>query len=117
VTPAAARSALRRQIAQHGEAVTVRRYAGTGEARSSADYATTGRVTGYLPDQLVGNLKQGDRKVILAYDDLAATAITLPLLLTDKLVLRGKEFVIKSLDDNTRRLAGELIAYEVGIAG
>lgn len=117
MTPAAARSALRRQIAQHGEAVTVRRYSGTGEARSSADYATTGRVTGYLPDQLAGNLQQGDRKVIMAYEDLAATAIALPLLITDKLVLRGKELAIKALDDNTRRLAGEIIAYEIGVAG
>lgn len=117
MTPAAARASHRRMIFQTGEAVSIRRYSGTGGGRTSTDYATRARVMEYQPDEFVGNVKQGDRKLIVLVEDLEATAISLPVVLTDKVVVRGKELAIMALDDNTRRIGGTLIAYELQCRG
>lgn len=101
-------------IAAVGETIHVRRYTGTGPTRTYVDAATTARVTGYAPRELVGGIVQGDRKVIALVDTLGAV---LPLTTSDKLVIRGREVAIKAVDDNTRRIGGVLIALEIQAAG
>lgn len=111
MTPAESLAQHRAFIGEDGENVTVRRYAAD---RSKTDIVTKARVIGYLPQQLVGAIVQGDRKVIALVDTLSGL---LPLTNADKLVIRGRELAIKSIDDNTRRVAGVLIALEIQAGG
>lgn len=100
-----------------GEMVTIRRYYGTGSPRSKYEKACLARVNAYAADELIGGIVQGDQKVILLAEDMETGAVTLPLLISDKVVVRGRELQIVSIDANTRRVAGVLCAYEMQVRG
>lgn len=118
MSPDQARSAYLRALGGVGETVTIRRYAGTGTGRAVSEEATAAaRVSGYAPYELVGAIRQGDRKLIILVEDLENTDLTLPVRQTDKVVIRDLECSIEAVDDNSRRLAGELIAYELQVRG
>lgn len=103
------------EILSVGEDVIVRRYAGTGAARAVAASATVkARVTGYEPAELVGAIKQGDRKVIALAGELAAL---LPLRTTDRIEIGGVECSVEYVDDRKRRISGVLIALEIAARG
>lgn len=112
MTAARARADYRRALGAVGEIVLFRRYAPGGG--SHADVAVRARVAGYAPQALVGALQEGDRRVIALAEDFE-TPPTLSRL--DKIVVRGRECEIVALDDSTRRLGGELVAYEIAIRG
>ncbi len=114
MTPAQALASHRKFINAIGEQVFVRRYSGVGHLRTPVDTAAQARVMGFTPKELVGSIVQGDRKVIMLVDTLGAV---LPITTFDQLVIRGREVSIKSVDDNTRRIAGVLIALEIHAAG
>lgn len=117
MTPAQALADHRMMIDAVGEEVTFRRYSGLPPSRSIAASATVkARVTGYQPDELVGGVGQGDRRLIVLDEGLDAIA---PLKVGDneKVVVRGREMTIAAVDDSTRRIAGTLIAYEVRASG
>lgn len=101
-------------INEIGEDIIVRRFTGSGNPRPKTDITTRARIVGYQPAQLIGPIVSGDRKVIALVDSLEAL---LPITTTDKLVIRGKEVVIKAVDDNTRRVGGVLIALEMQVGG
>ncbi|WP_456622148.1 MULTISPECIES: hypothetical protein [unclassified Bradyrhizobium] len=125
MTPDQALASHRRMLAQVGEAITVRRYVGKGAARApAAEAIAQGRVMGYQPQQIVGAVQQGDRRVILLNDPAAsvpsgkvALSTMLPLTSDDKLVVRGAEIQIMGVDDSTRRIAGVLVALEIQVRG
>jgi hypothetical protein len=101
-------------INEVGETITIRRFTGSGAPRPKTDTTTKARVVGYRPEEMLAPITQGDRKVIALVDDLSAI---LPVVLTDKVVIRGKELAIKAIDDNTRRIGGTLIALELTVGG
>lgn len=112
MTPAAALASYRRQLAAHGEAITVRRV----NARPAADTDATvvGRVLDQArPRDLVNETTISDRVILLLAEDLEAASFPLPVKKGDKVLLRGKTLTISSVDDDKRRIAGVLIAYEV----
>lgn len=119
MTPEQCRSAHLRFMDGVGETVTIRRYTGTGTTRPKFDCDVRARVVEYDPKELVGSIVQGDRKLIVLYEDLVAAQFPLPIEkgANWKVVVRGKELQIKSIDDNTRRIQGELIAYEMQAGG
>ena len=43
--------------------------------------------------------------------------MTLALTHELQMLVRGKELQVKAIDDNTRRVAGDLIAYELVVGG
>jgi hypothetical protein len=108
-----------------GEDIAVRRYGGTGANRVIAQEAIArGRVAHLGAEDIVGDIKLTDRKVILINDPDAVVAAgkvalsaMLPLLTTDKLFFRDREFAILDPDDDTRRYAGVLIALELVVRG
>jgi hypothetical protein len=112
-------------LAEQGETIAVRRYAGTGAARAVAQEAyALGRVIGLGAADIVGDVKITDRKVILLNNPDAevpagkvALSALLPLRSGDVLAFRGREAAILNADDDTRRLAGVLIALEITIRG
>lgn len=100
-----------------GETIVIRRFTGTGVNPPKVDVAVLCRVTGYAPEELVSGIVQGDRRVIALYDDLVSGGFPVPLKVGDKAVIRDKQVNIEAVDDNTRRLAGTLIAYELRVRG
>lgn len=114
MTPSEALASHRAMLADVGEDVVVRRFTGSGAPRPHFDVTARGRVVGLQPSELVGPIVQGDRKVILMAEALGAV---MPVTTQDKLVIRGKEVAIKAIDDNTRRIAGILVALEITAAG
>jgi hypothetical protein len=117
MTPDECRGAYRRMLNEAGETVSIRRYTGAGANRPMFEADVIARVTGYQPAELVGTIQQGDRKLIVLAEDLLAAQFALPLKKGDKAFVRGKELNIEAPDDNTRRIAGELIAYELQVRG
>lgn len=100
------------------DTVTVRRYSGTGLNRTYTDAASIRcRVVDYQPHELVGSIQQGDRRIVMYADDVSTNGLSLPVTTNDKIVLRGKELAIIQVDDSTRRINGELIAYELQARG
>ena len=114
MTPEAAKASYRRELK---DIVTVRRYAGAGQNRPYFDVEAHARVIGYQPHELVAGILQGDRKAILLVEDLINAQFQLPLRPTDRIVIRGQECAIEAADDSTRRVEGELIAYELRVRG
>ncbi|MBI4367272.1 MAG: hypothetical protein HY543_10675 [Deltaproteobacteria bacterium] len=107
----------RRAIRQHGEPVLFRRYTGAGANRQIFNAEMRAVVTGYQPQELIGGLVQGDRKVILLAEDVNKAQIGLPINLGDKLVVRGRELAIGVVDDSTHRDGTELVAFELKVTG
>lgn len=97
--------------------VTIRRYYGTGSPRSYYEKACRGREVQYKPDEIVGPILQGDWKIILLAEDLETGAVSLPLLSTDKAIVRGKVLTIAGIDDKKRRFGDVLCAYELQVRG
>ena len=116
MTPDTARGMYLRLIAS-GEEIRLRRYTGTGAARPFADYRVRAKVAGYAPEQLVGAIQQGDRTVIVLAADVSAAQFPVPITSSDKVIVRGRELAIQSVDDSTRRVGGELVAYEIQARG
>lgn len=112
-------------FAEIGEDIAVRRYGGRGVNRAIVQEAIArGRVERLGAEDIVGDIKLTDRKVILLNDPDAAVPASkvtlsalLPLLTTDKLFFRDREFAILDSDDDTRHVAGVLIAIELTVRG
>ncbi len=116
MTPESARAMYRRLIAS-GEEIKLRRYTGTGSSRPFADYVLRAKVAGYAPEELIGNIEQGDRNIIALAEDVFAAQCPVPITAKDQVVVRGKELAIMAFDDSTRRIGGELIAYQIQARG
>lgn len=97
--------------------VTIRRYYGTGSPRQHYEKVCRGREVQYQPSEIVGPILQGDWKIILLAEDLESGAVSLPLLSTDKAMVRGKELTIAGIDDKKRRFGDVLCAYELQVRG
>ncbi|MEY9436564.1 hypothetical protein [Bradyrhizobium elkanii] len=114
-----------RALEENGETVLVRRYAGVGPARAVVkEAAVLAKVKGYQPQDIVGEIQQGDRHVILLNEPAAAVptgkvalSTMLPLSKRDFLVIAGAEVSIEAVDDATRRIQGQVIAFEIQVRG
>jgi len=115
MSPAEIKAAYLEALNEVGELVAIRTYIGIAETYSDA--TVRARVVEFSPDQLVGPIVQGDRKLIVLAADVIAAGVGLTATQNCKCVVRGKELQIKVVDDNTRRVAGELIAYELVVGG
>lgn len=93
----------------------VRRYSGTGVDREPSDTAVHARVMNFTPQDFVGSVVQGDRRVIVLAEDLSS--LSPPLRSSDKFVVGGKELAIIAVDSSTRRVKDVLIAYELQVRG
>ncbi len=117
MTPDAARAMYARLIASSGEEIKLRRYTGTGASRPFSDYSLRAKVAGYAPEEIVGNIQQGDRNIVALAEDVFNAQFPVPVKLDDKVIVRGKELAILAVDDSTRRIGGELIAYQIQARG
>jgi hypothetical protein len=104
MTAAAARASYARGLARAGEQVTLQ--------KGDDEHVCLARVTGYDPEELVGDIEQGDRRIILLADALPFEPAE-----DDRILVRGTPLNIEDVDDSTRRINGELIAYEIRARG
>lgn len=102
----------RRQVAAHGSLVTLRRGAGPG----APEVTFKARLTGYSPQEMTGDLQQGDVKVIFLAEDLGDFPPPIKTR-SDAIWQDGRKMTVQAVDDQTRRVAGELIAYELRVRG
>lgn len=124
MTPDQMKADYRLMLNNTGEDIIVRRYTGTGTNRPKIDVSVRARVTGFAPRELVGTIQQGDRFIVLLAEDVTQPTtdsppqtLTLPLVGSDKVVVRGKELQVLAADDSTRRVQGVLIAIEIQARG
>ncbi len=120
MTPAAVKASYRRSLDLYGEPIYIRRFSGpVGPNRTRTDYGPIqARVTGFEPQEFIGAIVPGDRKIIAMAEDVDASGITLPLAPgADKVIYRERELALKAADASTRRMSGELIAYEMVAGG
>lgn len=124
MTPEQMKADYQQMLDDGGEDILVRRYTGTGTNRPKIDVHVRARVTGYAARELVGTIQQGDRFVVVLADDVTQPTtdsppqtLTLPLVPSDKIVVRGKELQIIAADDSTRRYHGVLVAIEMQARG
>ncbi len=113
---AQARRDYREMISDVGETITLRRNMPSGPPIEAQALA---RVTGYQPKDLVGGIKQGDRRLIVLAEDVENTGFPVPFKTsgTDKAVVRDRVLNIGVVDDSTRRVGGVLIAYDITATG
>ncbi|MBX3536440.1 MAG: hypothetical protein KF735_02280 [Chelatococcus sp.] len=99
---------LREQIDDVGESVTL--------TRGAQSTTVKAWVVGFEPRELVGDIRQGDRKVIMPAEPFAKGAVPAPA--GDALlIVGGKPMKIIAVNDSTRRIGGVLIAYEIVARG
>lgn len=116
MTPTAARAAYKRTLGRT-EGILIRRFTGQGTPRPKVEKSCRARVVNCDPKELIGTVQQGDRRLIVLAEDLESGVVTLPILVSDKVVVRGKELAIIAIDDNTRRVGSTLCAYEIQVRG
>ena len=87
MTPVAMIAILDRNIARHGQAVTLRRMS----AGVTVELNCRAFVRDYRPDELIGGVVQGDTSVVISPSQLAGTAFeNSPPVQNDKVVIGGR---------------------------
>ena len=112
MTPTDARAMYRSQLVP-GETVSLVRGFGSPNARQVDGLPGRMLKAGEL---LVAGLMQGERVLLLLAEDVAASDLAAPQI-NDRVLWNGKALAVKFIDDAKRRVAGELIAYELYLAG
>lgn len=112
MTPADALRMHRKLINENGEDAYIRRYTGTGLARTFVDVASKAYVRNYSSKELIGSVIQGDSVAIMLVDSLSAI---LPITTSDKVIAESTEYSIKN--PMRRVVGGTLIALEIHISG
>lgn len=112
MTPAAAIAALDRQIAVHGQHVTLQRIVANGPPVAIPIRAF---VRGYAIEELVGGIVQGDRQVILSPTGLTGPfAVDAPRR-NDSVWIEGREHNIEAPDPV--RVASRLVRINLQVRG
>lgn len=99
-------ASTRRAIERVGETIAIR--------RAGVDTNTTARVTRNDASSLAGEAVQGRFHLIALVDTLADL---LPITTADAVVVRGRQYQIVAVDDNSRRVGGTLIALNIEAEG
>lgn len=97
-----------------GEALSLQR----GFGADATSFPVQGWVTGYDAQEMAGEVQQGRRKAIILASSVTDSGFPLPIVAQqDRIGFAGKTLAIVSVDEATRRVQGELIAYEIELAG
>jgi len=128
VTPENAIASLDRQIAQHGQKITLTRVTGVA---NQAKFTATMRaiVRGYQPKELIGTIAQGDTKVILSVTDIEVARwpgpkVSNPMApkIDPRVPLKSDPMVIEGVSRTIQAAApfyidGKLIKVEIQVRG
>lgn len=112
MTPAAARAMYRAQLVS-GDTVSLVRGFGT-TAAAQVDGLPVRMLK--ASELLVAGLMQGERVLLLLAEDVDASPLGAPMV-NDRVLWSGRPLAVRFVDDTKRRVGGELIAYELYLAG
>lgn len=88
------KSIYSRVIDTFGEPATLRR---PGEV-TNVDISVSAIVRGVRPEELVGGIQQGDKRIILDNSEISGGLWPAPIVRGDKIIFRGKTYTIQSVD-------------------
>lgn len=117
MTPTAAVDATRRALTAAGQSVTLRRLADTAAQTVIASASVLAVLRDYQPHELVNGLRQGDCLAILLAADLQAASFPVPPRQGDQIEANGRKMTVIACDDQSRRVQGVVIAYEIKARG
>lgn len=128
MTPAATIAALDRQLAAHGQPVTLRRVVVVNGVATNYDLACPAFVRDYKPSEIMGAVVQGDRMVSLSPTNVTVAAWLGPLpvkvgenpdrrvpMKGDKLVIAGRVTNIEA--GNGVYIGGTLVRINLQVRG
>jgi hypothetical protein len=102
-----------RLVQRYGETITLQRLT-AGVVTASLE--VKGRVTGFEPAELVGDIQQGDRRVVISNAEIAAQgAYEGSPRIGDRAVIGGKTFTLAAVD--TRRLGDDIAGHWMAVRG
>ncbi len=114
MTPAAAIASLDRQLAQHGQSVTLRRL--VPNEPDAVEHATRAFVRNYRPQEVTGGITIGSSNVVLSPTGLAGSAFAAELpKVTDKVVILGRPRNIMATEPVV--IADVLVRINLVVAG
>lgn len=117
MTPDQAKAMYARQMDAHGETLTLSRAATTASVRGRIMMAVPGQATEKYTAQITDTIGQRRPTAVILHDDLVSSGFPVPPLKGDRLSRGAKAFMVQEVDDMTRRIAGETIAYQLILAG
>jgi hypothetical protein len=79
------------------------------------DVAVKARVAGFEPKDLVGDIQQGDRSVVIGNAEIAAAAWPGPPKRGDRVLIDGLPFTVVSVD--TLKLGEEIARHNLVVRG
>jgi hypothetical protein len=97
-----------------GETVIVRRLTGT-TVQIPFDVTVKAVVRGYGPEELVGGVQQGDRKVIMSQREMENAQWCWPVKPQDRIIIDGKATVVQSVDG--RKIGEDIAMYVIQTRG
>jgi hypothetical protein len=107
---------IARLVQRHGETVILRSLA---SLPAGVDVAVKARVTGFQPAELVGDIKQGDRRVVISHAEIAAlpwpSSPAQAPKLGDRMIIGGKTVTIMAVD--TRKIGDEIAGHWIVVRG
>lgn len=110
MTPTAARAALARALAAHGQDVLLR--------RGTTDYGPVrARIVEWTPIELANGIAQGESKCIVSAQDVEASGFPLPIKRNDAVMDAGARLNIEKVDSRTNRIGVTVIGYNLGVTG
>lgn len=114
MTPTEAIAALDEALRIAGVDAVLRRVSGTAQTVTNTCNLRV-NVRQFKPVELVGEVKQGDRQVILSPTEMTAQSFPAPPRRNDKLLLRGKQYNIEAVDPI--EMANVLVRVELIVRG
>lgn len=117
MTPAQARSATDRALANHSRLI-IRHYTLEGiQSRPFVEGEVRGRIRKYEPQEIVGEVQQGDLKAVISATDYEGHGFPGLLRKGDRIIRGREEWQVMAADPETRRLGGTIVAYELRLRG
>lgn len=101
-------SSVARLIKSRGETVILRRDPAT-------DVSCMAAVLQFQPNELVGDIRQGDRRVVISNEEIVTASWPGPPVMKDRVVIAGKVFTITAAD--TRRVQDVIIGHWLVVRG
>lgn len=112
MNPAAVQAAYARALGANGPAETVHL------VRGGVSYPVQAWVTDFIPSDLAGAVEQGRRSAVVLASSVVASGFPLPFIVKqDRLAWGTKSNAITKVDDATRRIQGQLFAYDLDLEG
>lgn len=113
MTPSEMIADLDAATASWGEDITLRRTTGTQQI--PLDVECRACVRGYQPNELIGSIEQGDRKVILSPTEMKHRQWTWPPKRGDRVLFGDKSFHVEAVDNISA--GSELVRIEIQARG